>query len=260
MTIVNIVYQGVPGNKDYAGAVAGHQRPNIPLLFPPGTVPPPAAPVVGNVGHHVPNVPVIFPSVPPVSELGARPRLLSQNSKRKRIDEDGSFVIGNSATTQNKSKKKSVVGTSNSVTAGRKMKSPPADIFVWGVHCDTTEADIVSDLASSDINIQLKDVQLKSKETANFRSFKVSVPAEDLEKALDPNIWPLRVKVREWVYYSNRNKNRDKDQSNNGSSNGNNSSSVENRASQDCLRIPVPPPNSRGSVSSVSDNESYLST
>ena len=27
-----------------------------------------------------------------------------------------------------------------------------------------------------------------------------------LQKALDPSIWPLRVIMREWIYYSNRNK------------------------------------------------------
>ena len=37
-----------------------------------------------------------------------------------------------------------------------------------------------------------------------MRSFKVSLHASDIiDKALDPGIWPLRVKVREWVYYSN---------------------------------------------------------
>ena len=33
------------------------------------------------------------------------------------------------------------------------------------------------------------------------------MPAADLSKALDPAIWPLRVKVREYIYYSNKNKN-----------------------------------------------------
>ena len=29
--------------------------------------------------------------------------------------------------------------------------------------------------------------------------------AEDLQKALDPAVWPLRVKVREFIHYSKRN-------------------------------------------------------
>ena len=35
------------------------------------------------------------------------------------------------------------------------MRSPPADIFVWGVHPDTTIEDIRNDLAES--NIIVKD-------------------------------------------------------------------------------------------------------
>ena len=30
------------------------------------------------------------------------------------------------------------------------------------------------------------------------------MPAADLEKALDASIWPLRVKVREYIHYSNK--------------------------------------------------------
>ena len=32
----------------------------------------------------------------------------------------------------------------------------------------------------------------------------ISVKAEDLQKALDPSAWPLRVKVREFINYSRR--------------------------------------------------------
>ena len=84
------------------------------------------------------------------------------------------------------------------------MKSPPADIFVWGVHPETTLDDIVSDLAASDIKIETKDIQKKSKPDANMTSYKISIPASDLQKALEPDIWPLRVKVREYIYYSNK--------------------------------------------------------
>ena len=81
------------------------------------------------------------------------------------------------------------------------MRSPPADIFVWGIHPETTSEDIVNDLAASNIIIEEKDIMRKSKEGAALLSFKISVPAQDLQKALDPAIWPLRVKVREYIYY-----------------------------------------------------------
>ena len=56
--------------------------------------------------------------------------------------------------------KKFVVGTSNQV--GRKMRSPPADIFVYGVHPDTSPEDIVQDLAFSDIIISTQDITVRS--------------------------------------------------------------------------------------------------
>ena len=94
-----------------------------------------------------------------------------------------------------------VIGTSKSNSNGRKLRSPPADIFVWGMHPETTPQDIVKDLADCDITIEEKDIMKKSKEGAALLSFKVSVRAEDLQKALDPTVWPMRVKVREYVYY-----------------------------------------------------------
>ena len=101
-------------------------------------------------------------------------------------------------------RKKIVVGTSNSVLSGRKIRSPPADIFVWGVHPETTLEDIENDLAESDIKIETKDILKKSKTDATLNSYQVSVPAAEIQKALNPDIWPLRVKVREYIYYSKK--------------------------------------------------------
>ena len=148
---------------------------------------------------------------PPPPTPGLRSRSHSQGNKRKRLNEDVSDNRNDANTSKSRNFKKSVIGTSDSTKTGRKMKSPPTDIFIWGVHWDTNVDDIVNDLSSSGINIETKDVQLKSKEDAKLRSYKISVPAADLDKALDPGIWPLRVKVREWVYYGNKNKKRDSD-------------------------------------------------
>ena len=87
------------------------------------------------------------------------------------------------------------------------MKSPPGDIFIYGVHPDTTEKDIVNDLKESDIIIETKDVVKKSRPDSGLNSYKISVKAEDLQKALDPSIWPMRVKVREYIYYTRKSPN-----------------------------------------------------
>ena len=65
---------------------------------------------------------------------------------------------------------------------------------------DTTEEDIENDLKDSDILIDAKDIIKKSKPEAALNSFKISVKAEDLHIALDPSVWPLRVKVREFIH------------------------------------------------------------
>ena len=73
-----------------------------------------------------------------------------------------------------------VIGTSNNtVQVNRKMRSPPADIFVWGVHPDTSIQDIVADLGDSGIVIQEKDVEKKSKEEAYLVSYRIRLKAED---------------------------------------------------------------------------------
>ena len=94
------------------------------------------------------------------------------------------------------------------------MKSPPADIFVWGVHKETSKEDIKNDLAASDIKVEIKDIIKKSHDDAHVCSYKISVAAEDLEKALCPEIWPLRVKVREFVHFTKKNNNNNRDQHN----------------------------------------------
>ena len=128
-------------------------------------------------------------------------RSRSPSVKRFRNEDGSTTEISQAA--QNNSKK-GVVGTSNPAITGRKMKSPPAAIFVWGVHPETTTEDIVNDLAASDIHIEAKDIEKKSREEAFLMSYKINVPGDQLTKALNPDIWPLRVKVREFIHYKKK--------------------------------------------------------
>ena len=95
-----------------------------------------------------------------------------------------------------------VVGSSSVKT--RKMRSPPADIFVYGLNKSTTKEEIVADLAEGDILITVDDIELKSRDNTHVSSYRISVQAEDLKKAMDPTLWPLRVKVREYIYYKKK--------------------------------------------------------
>ena len=83
------------------------------------------------------------------------------------------------------------------------MKTPPANIFVWGLLSETSKEDIVADLAISGIHIEESNIEKKSKPEAKLSSYRISVPASSLDMALDPSIWPLGVKVREYIFYPN---------------------------------------------------------
>ena len=105
----------------------------------------------------------------------------------------------------------------------------PVNIFVWGVHPDTTKGETVADLADSSIIITENDIEKKYKDKSFLVSYKIRVKAEDLQKALNPAIWPLRVKVREYVYYSNRKQ--DKRNTDQTGAQSSNNSVTQNRAS-----------------------------
>ena len=128
-------------------------------------------------------------------------RGISPSVKRRR-GPSGEHTESDTGRERSSSRQKNVVvGTSSTA---RKMRSPPADIFVYGVHPETSIEDIVADLAENDITIDKKDVECKSRPEAYLKSYKISVKIEDLQKALEPSTWPLRVKVREFVHYARK--------------------------------------------------------
>ena len=133
-------------------------------------------------------------------------RSRSPSFKRVKLDDGSTHEVmqDRDSSGPRPNNKKAVTGTSNASVTGRKMRSPPADIFIYGVHPDTREEDIVTDLSESGIEIETTDIIKKSKDDAPLKSFKISVKAEDLQKALDPSVWPMRVKVREYIYYSKK--------------------------------------------------------
>ena len=94
------------------------------------------------------------PPIPPTGIAGASQtyggaRERTQSFKRRRTADE---------VTKDKPQNKTVNGTSVAGVNGRKMRSPPVDIFVWGVHKETTKEDIMNDLKESDINVEVKDI------------------------------------------------------------------------------------------------------
>jgi len=77
----------------------------------------------------------------------------------------------------------------------RKISPLRLIFFCYGIPKGIIEQDIVDDLDKADIRITIDDIVQMSKpnETSHVVSFKISGVAEDLEKALDPTIWPLSI-------------------------------------------------------------------
>ena len=177
----------------------GHMGPPLPPPRPGG-----ASSHAGAVGGHLSQHLGVSRDSRVRGRSPSIKRMRSEDGTAVEVESEKAGEIRNRSSSR-PSQKKCVVGTSNnSIVTTRKMRSPPADIFVWGIHPDTTIQDIVADLADSGIIIQDKDVIKKSKPEANLISYKISVKAEDLQRALDPSVWPLRVKVREFIHYARK--------------------------------------------------------
>ena len=146
------------------------------------------------------------------ADLGARPRVPANGVP------DGGRVqterIGGGGSKAPSSKGRNggqtvVSGTGPSDGVTRKMKAAPADIFVWGIHPDISVNDIVEDLKTSDIDIKPEDIVCKTRVSDEQKQqghlpldcYKITVKSEDLEKVMKSEVWPARVKVRQWIHY-----------------------------------------------------------
>ena len=70
-----------------------------------------------------------------------------------------------------------------------------AELVAYGVSKDATEEQLKQFITSKGINVTAVK-KLTTFEEARTYTFKVSIKASDYEKALKPEVWPLRVGVR----------------------------------------------------------------
>ena len=87
------------------------------------------------------------------------------------------------------------------------------------------------------------DIEKKSKQEAFLVSYRIRVKAEDLQKALNPAIWPMRVKVREYIYYSSKGQSKRKNEDQNGqiSQGGSSNTGVQGDQVQEQRGLPLVP-------------------
>ena len=70
-------------------------------------------------------------------------------------------------------------------------------MFVYHTHHSTTELDI-RDLIAETSNVEVIEVEKRSREGAYFGSFRVRVNRDEFERALAPEHWPSGWSVREY--------------------------------------------------------------
>ena len=166
--------------------------------------------MLSNINQHImkngnSSVPISYASVAGQNRFQA-PNVYSASKGRERlgsVKRSAPVPESEPQPAKRRNTEKTVV-TGSGLGKTRKMRCPPADIFVYGLHKTTTKEEIVADLAEGDIHISVEDIELKSRDNTHVSSYRISVPAEDLSKAMDPTLWPLRVKVREYIYYKKK--------------------------------------------------------
>ena len=90
---------------------------------------------------------------------------------------------------------KAVVGTGTSGNV-RGAPEPSRDIFIFRVD-KTTDADNMKRYMNNK-NIDVREIELKSKEQSLYNSFYVRIKVTDLDTVLQPDFWPIGVNVRRY--------------------------------------------------------------
>jgi len=158
------------------------------------------------------NVPGMNKGHPPQLVLNGIPNKSVKDGRTPQVKRKEEVAFGFSEVInkrkKNFSKQNVIVGTGSTES---KLRSLPADIFVYGLLKDTSNQELVEELSRNDIMVNSEDVAQMSKEEAHFKSFKVSMKADDLQKALDPKVWPTWVRVRQFFHKRSnfRNKNQE---------------------------------------------------
>ena len=132
----------------------------------------------------------VFPELGGQGQVGVHGGLLVEqlSSMLQLLATKGRAMLVGGTRDRSSSRLKAVSGTfsGSTDTGARKMKVAPGNIFVYGVHKETTTEDIVEELGYSDIVIAKEDIDEKTREGSNVKSFKIAIKAEFLEKALKP--------------------------------------------------------------------------
>ena len=99
-------------------------------------------------------------------------------------------------------RQKVIKGKCNASEHVRGAPVPSRSLFVFRVDKSATTEDMRKHIEANEIMV--RQIECMSHADASFKSFKVTVSVEDLEKIMDENIWPSGVNVRQ--FYQRREK------------------------------------------------------
>lgn len=89
-----------------------------------------------------------------------------------------------------------IVGQSNDSQGLRATPTPDREFFVYRVHKDDGEDELKQYITSKDVDV--RQLIKTSHDESKFNSFRLVVSQDDMEKVMDPAMWPRGVCIRRW--------------------------------------------------------------
>jgi hypothetical protein len=112
--------------------------------------------------------------------------------------QDDGFIIPR----YHRQKPKAVIGKATNNTSIKAAPEPGRDLFIFRTDKSTTTENLKSYI--TECGISVRDITILSHSDAAFNSFKVTVPVSQVEKTLDPEMWPQGIGIRR--FWRKRNK------------------------------------------------------
>ena len=124
-------------------------------------------------------------------------RIRENNRQPRTVAEEGfRFQHQENRRLKRQQTRKTVVGTRVTVGGLRGAQAPGRDIFVYRVEQEADEHEIEEYV--KDNGIETRGVALVSHRDATYKSFKITVAVNDIDKVLAANFWPEGIMVRKF--------------------------------------------------------------
>ena len=137
-------------------------------------------------------------TVPKVNLIEGVSQQIEHKQSDSNIDADGFILPPQTIRRQKRenARKQKVISGSGSSRRIRGAPEPSREIFVYRVHKETSEEDMRDFMDSNGFDVRA--IECTSKPDSLFKSFHVTIPLSQVEKAFDPQLWPEGVRMRKY--------------------------------------------------------------